>query len=87
MRSFKEFLEHTDLEPNELTTGCRVQNNNRECKHYRSTGIVKRILKLIDTENPDNVIGNEVEYECDCDGPTWKKGDLLKKTEIQLRKI
>ena len=80
MRSFKKFI--TDVEP-----GCRVRNNNAECEHYKSTGIVRDIKKIQDTFNSSNEIGDEVEYECDCDGPTWKKGDVLRKTKDQLEKI
>ena len=83
MKSFREFLEHTNLEPNELKIGDRVRNCNKECEHYGSSGIVTRIIKLIDG---DHIAGNEVEYECDCDGATWRRGEKLKKTEIQLEK-
>jgi hypothetical protein len=32
-------------------------------------------------------MGYAVIYECTNDGATWKKGDMLGKTEIQLTKI
>lgn len=83
MKSFKEFLEQTNLKPNELKVGDKVKNCNKDCEHYGSTGIVTKIIKLIDG---DHIAGNEIEYECDCDGTTWKKGEKLKKTEIQLEK-
>lgn len=81
--TFKSFYEKTNLEPNELKPGDHVENCNTDCTHYKSSGTVKRIIKLKDGKN---IAGNEIEYECDCDGKTWKKGQLLKKTEIQLKK-
>jgi len=61
--------------------GDKVKNVNAECKHYGSEGTVKEILDL-----PEDV-GYAVVYECTNDGSTWKKGDMLSKTEIQLQKI
>jgi len=61
--------------------GDKVKNVNAECKHYGSEGIVKEIRDL-----PEDM-GYAVVYECTNDGSTWKKGDMLGKTEIQLRKI
>jgi len=61
--------------------GDKVKNINSACMHYGSEGIVKEIREL-----PEN-IGYAVIYECTNDGSTWKKGDMLGKTEIQLQKI
>jgi len=61
--------------------GDKVKNVNAECKHYGSEGIVKEIRDL-----PEDM-GYAVMYECTNDGSTWKKGDMLGKTEIQLQKI
>jgi len=61
--------------------GDKVRNINAMCKHYGSEGTVKEIREL-----PEDM-GYGVVYECTNDGPTWKKGDLLGKTEIQLKKI
>ena len=61
--------------------GDKVQNINQACMHYGSEGIVKEIREL-----PEN-IGYAVIYECTNDGPNWKTGDMVGKTEIQLRKI
>jgi hypothetical protein len=61
--------------------GDKVKNINAMCKHYGSEGVVKEIRDL-----PEDM-GYAVVYECTNDGPTWKKGDLLGKTEIQLKKI
>ena len=60
--------------------GDKVKNVNAECKHYGSEGIVKEIRDL-----PEDM-GYAVVYECTNDGATWKKGDMLGKTEIQLVK-
>jgi hypothetical protein len=61
--------------------GDKVRNINPYCKHYNSEGEVKEIRDL-----PEDM-GYAVIYECSNDGSTWKKGDKLGKTEIQLRKI
>ena len=61
--------------------GDRVKNINLSCKHYGSEGIVKEIREL-----PEDV-GYAVVYECTNEGMTWKRGDLLGKTEVQLKKI
>jgi len=61
--------------------GDKVKNVNAECKHYGSEGIVKEIRDL-----PEDM-GYAVVYECTNDGSSWKKGDMIGKTEIQLRKI
>ena len=60
--------------------GDKVKNINAECKHYGSEGIVKEIRHL-----PDDM-GYAVVYECTNDGSSWKKGDMLGKTEVQLVK-
>ena len=61
--------------------GDKVKNINAECKHYGSEGVVKEIREL-----PDDM-GYAVVYECTNEGASWKKGDMLGKTEIQLQKI
>jgi len=61
--------------------GDKVRNINPACMHYGSEGTVKEIREL-----PENM-GYAVVYECTNDGSTWKKGDMLGKTEIQLQKI
>ena len=86
MLPFNKFIDKSNVYPNELKSGDRVRNCNKECEHYGSTGTVKHVIKLVDNNNK-NVVGNEIEYVCDCDGKTWKKGQHLKKTEIQLKKI
>jgi hypothetical protein len=80
----KENEESEDMEESEASmmfkVGDKVRNVNAECKHYGSEGIVKEIRDL-----PENM-GYAVMYECTNDGSSWKKGDMLGKTEIQLVK-
>jgi hypothetical protein len=61
--------------------GDKVKNINAMCKHYGSEGTVKEIREL-----PEDM-GYGIVYECSNQGPTWKIGDMLGKTEIQLKKI
>jgi len=61
--------------------GDKVKNINSMCKHYGSEGVVKEIRDL-----PQDM-GYAVIYECTNNGSTWKMGDMLGKTEIQLQKI
>ena len=61
--------------------GDKVRNINSMCKHYGSEGTVKEIRNL-----PDDM-GYGVVYQCSNSGTTWKMGDMLGKTEIQLKKI
>jgi hypothetical protein len=84
--SFSKFYtEKTDLEPNELKVGDKVSNCNPECKHYKSSGVVKKIIKLKGRKG--NVVGNKIRYKCNKDGSNFEKGDELEKTEIQLKKV
>ena len=80
-----EESEENEMEESESSTmfkvGDKVKNVNAKCKHYGSEGIVKEIRDL-----PDDM-GYAVVYECTNDGTTWKKGDMLGKTEVQLQKI
>ena len=81
----KENEESEEMEESEASAmfkvGDRVRNINAQCKHYGSEGTVKEIREL-----PQDM-GYAVVYECTNDGPTWKKGDVLGKTEVQLKKI
>jgi hypothetical protein len=61
--------------------GDKIININPYCKHYGSEGIVKEIRDL-----PEDM-GYAVVYQCTNDGANWKKGDMVGKTEIQLKKI
>ena len=77
--------EEMEMEENEAAmmfkVGDKVRNINPDCKHYGSEGVVKEIRTL-----PEDM-GYAVVYECTNEGLTWKKGDMLGKTEIQLQKI
>jgi hypothetical protein len=77
--------EEMEMEEVESSTmfkvGDKVKNINAQCKHYGSEGVVKEIREL-----PEDM-GYAVIYEATNDGATWKKGDMLGKTEIQLEKI
>ena len=64
-----------------FNVGDKVRNINAMCKHYGSEGTVKEIRQL-----PEDM-GNGIVYECSNNGSTWKVGDILGKTEIQLQKI
>jgi len=81
----KENEEVEDMEENEASimfkVGDKVKNVNAQCKHYGSEGIVKQIREL-----PEDM-GYAIIYEATNDGVTWKKGDMIGKTEIQLEKI
>jgi hypothetical protein len=80
MQSFKSYIK--DIRP-----GCRVRNCNPDCEHFGSTGVVVSLKKLEDPENAENIIGDEVEYKCDCGGKTWKPNQILRKTKDQLEVI
>jgi hypothetical protein len=82
--TFKAFFEKTNLEPNEVKPGDRVEDCNKDCVQYKSKGVVTKVSKIPGKRG--NVIGNKVEYKCNNDGKSWKKGDRLEKTEIQLKK-
>ena len=64
-----------------FNVGDKVRNINAMCKHYGSEGTVKEIRQL-----PEDM-GYGVIYECSNNGSTWKAGDMLGKTEVQLQKI
>ena len=61
--------------------GDMVKNVNKSCKHYGSEGLVEGLEEL------PGYMGNVVLYRTTNSGKTWKMGDVLKKTEIQLKNI
>ena len=81
----KENEEQEEMEESEASAmfkvGDKVRNINANCKHYGSEGMVKEIREL-----PEDM-GYAIVYECTNEGMNWKKGDLLGKTEVQLKKI
>lgn len=61
--------------------GNMVKNVNKDCDHYGSEGVIKEIKDL------PNRMGKVISYEVTNEGPTYKKGDLLTKTQDQLVQI
>jgi hypothetical protein len=84
MDTFRAFIEKTNVSPNELKPGDSVIDTNKDCVQYKSKGKVTKVSKIKGKKG--NIVGNKVAYKCDCDGPSWKKGEELEKTEIQLKK-
>lgn len=70
-------MSHSD----EPELGDLVVNNNPNCKHYGSKGVVLKIKSL-----PGNV-GKTATYKCVNGGSTWNAGDVLEKTMDQLRRV
>mgnify|MGYP003989062453 CR=1 FL=1 len=58
--------------------GSKILNNNTKCKHFNSTG------RVLDINNLNEGMGKYITYEVLNDGPTYKKGDILKKTMDQI---
>lgn len=75
---FEKLREFYKSKSSILNPGDKVKNINTSCVHYGSEGIVEKLEPL-----PDNM-GNVVVYKTTNSGPTWKEGDTLKKTEVQL---
>lgn len=75
---FQKLREFYKSKSSILSPGDRVRNINTSCTHYGSEGIVEKLEQL-----PDDM-GNVVVYKTTNSGPTWKEGDILKKTEVQL---
>jgi hypothetical protein len=73
-KSNNNYISHSK----EPITGDLILNNNTKCKHFQSTG------KVLDISSLDEGMGKYVTYEVLNDGPTYKKGDILKKTMDQL---
>jgi hypothetical protein len=61
--------------------GNKVRNINRACYHFGSEGVITEIKEL-----PDRM-GKVISYQVTNEGPTYKKGDVLTKTQDQLTKI
>ena len=78
---FEKLREFYKSKSSILNPGDKVKNINTSCIHYGSEGIVEKIESL-----PDNM-GNVVVYRTTNNGQTWKEGDILKKTEVQLAGI
>ena len=70
----ENFVSHSD----EPSIGDVVINNNPDCKHYQSSGVVLKINALPGDR------GKTAEYECRNGGDHWEVGDVLEKTLDQL---
>jgi hypothetical protein len=79
----KELTEKTDLDANELCVGDIIKNINPECKHFKSKGKVVGVKKLLGDTGSS---GKLIRYVVLNKGKTFKPGDRLEKTEIQLTK-
>ena len=60
------------------SVGDRVRNTNPKCIHYKSEGLVIRLVDL-----PKGA-GKAIRYKCTNSGPEWSVGDTLEKTPDQL---
>jgi hypothetical protein len=69
---------------NEIKPGDMVKNINPECKERNAKGKVKSIKKVKDGKR---VAGNLVEIEVKNKGRHFKPGQVIKKTEIQLKRV
>jgi hypothetical protein len=79
-----ETLKGCNVCANELKKGDKVKDINSGCKEHNAKGRVKKINKIKDGKR---ISGNVVEIEVDNNGKNFKRGDKIKKTEIQLRKL
>jgi len=71
--TFKTFVEQCKFKP-----GDEVKNVNPDCKQYRTQGTVTKISDIKGKKG--NIVGQKVEYKCDCDGKKYEKTvDQLKK--------
>jgi hypothetical protein len=77
-------LEEKYVKPNELKAGDKIKNTNAECKHYRSEGVVVGVREVKQKGSKDHIAGNIIKYKVTNSGDTFKPGDHLEKTEIQL---
>jgi hypothetical protein len=88
MRSVDKLIQETlktcNIKANELKKGDKVKDINPGCKEYKAEGKVKSVKKVKDGRR---VAGNLVEIEVQNNGKAFKKGDKIKKTEIQLKKL
>lgn len=81
----KEAFDKCNVKANELKPGDKVEDINPGCKEYKAKGTVKSVKKVRDGKK--RIAGNLVEIEVDNKGKNFKKGQKLKKTEIQLKKL
>ena len=80
----KYLTEKTNINPNELKPGDKIENCNKDCKHFKSKGTVTDVKPI---KGKGGVAGNKIEYKVSNKGKTFKPGKKLEKTEIQLKKV
>ena len=73
----ENFTSHYD----EPQVGDSIINNNPDCKHFESEGVVIKIESL-----PEDT-GKTASYKCTNSGDNWNKGDILTKTMDQIMPI
>jgi hypothetical protein len=76
--------EKTNVLPNDLKPGDKIENCNKDCKHFKSKGTVTNIEKI---KGKGGIVGNKIEYKIENKGKNFKPGKKVEKTEIQLKKI
>ena len=83
MINFKSFIKESVKKPNSIKPGDKVVNDNPECKHYKSKG---KVTKVKNITGKGGVVGKKIEYTIMNKGKSYKPGEKVEKTEIQLDK-
>ena len=95
--SFRQYFESCtscNVVENELEPGDDSENINPECDHFRSAGKVVKVVTV--PQDKDRDAGRIIVYRVSNSNKDFPEGetngefnigDLLKKTEIQLKKI
>jgi len=86
--NFNELIERCsscNVTANELNTGDDIENINPDCDHYGSKGVIVKIEKL--PQDQEKTAGNIIVYKVTNKGQNFSPDDILKKTEIQLKKV
>lgn len=80
MKPFNSFFKESSFKK-----GDTIVNNNPECDHYKSKGIVTDVKNIKGKKG--NIVGKKVCYKCTNKGNKWKQNDTLEKTTDQLTKV
>ena len=85
-RLFNEILKK------DLKVGDKIENINPDCEHYHTKGVVKKLKKRPEdgsskVKNKHNVPGTDAEYEVTNKTTTANKGDTLRKSLEQIKKV
>jgi hypothetical protein len=86
--SFFTYFENKNscnVKANELRAGDKVEDINPDCKHYKAKGKVIGIEKV--KQDKDKIAGNLIKIKVANTTKNCEPGQVLKKTEIQLKKI